>query len=132
MKVTHAPMRSGTRCRSTSQMTISTCGGRDDRDDWALLDAACRGDERAFSVLLERYRAGLEEVCGLMLGDPQQAEHAMVEAALTAWRERGLASASSSLRMWLYRIAVRECLEALGRPDEFPLRRAFDGGNTDE
>ena len=59
---------------------------------------------------------GLEQVCCLMLGDPQHAEDAMQEAVLTAWRERGLAPASSSVRMWVYRIAVRVCSEALGDP----------------
>jgi RNA polymerase sigma-70 factor, ECF subfamily len=85
-------------------------------DEWGLLDAACGGDEQAFGVLLERYRPGLEGVCCLMLGDPQHAERAMREAILTAWQERGRAPASSSVRMWLYRITVRACLEALREP----------------
>jgi RNA polymerase sigma-70 factor (ECF subfamily) len=101
-----------------------------DTDEWVLLDAARGGDERAFGVLLERHGPGLEEFCGLMLGDPQHARHAVQDAALTAWRERGLAPASPSVRMWLYRIAVRVCLEALG--DEFQQQRAFDGGNDDD
>lgn len=70
-------------------------------------------DERAFHVLLERHRAGLEVFCVLMLEDPQQAEHAMREAVLMAWRERALARASPSARIWLYRIAVRVCSDAL-------------------
>jgi RNA polymerase sigma-70 factor (ECF subfamily) len=98
-------------------MTISS-GRRgddgDDGDEWALVRAACGGDERAFGVLLDRYRAGLEEVCGLMLSDPRHAEDAIREAILTAWRERDLAVDSSSVRMWLYRIAVRECMKSGG------------------
>jgi RNA polymerase sigma-70 factor (ECF subfamily) len=97
-------------------MTVSSCGGHDDPDEWVLLDAACGGDEQAFGVLLERYRPGLEEFCGLMLGDPQHAHDAMEEAVLTAWRERGLAATSPSVRMWLYRIAVRTCAEAPACP----------------
>ena len=72
-----------------------------------------RDDERAFHVLLERHRGGLEVFCVLMLGDPQQAEHAMRHAVLTAWRERALARASPSTRIWLSRIAVRVCSDAL-------------------
>jgi RNA polymerase sigma-70 factor (ECF subfamily) len=87
-----------------------------DADESVLLDAARHGDERAFGVLIERHRPGLEKVCCLMLGDPQQAEHAMQEAVLTAWRERGLAASSPSVRVWLYRIVVRVCSEALGWP----------------
>ena len=106
-------MRSATRCRLTEQMAVSGRGGHEDVDERVLLDAACGGDERAFGVLLERYRPGLEEFCCLMIGDPQCAEHATREAILTAWRERRQAHASSSVRMWLYRIAVRVCLEVL-------------------
>jgi RNA polymerase sigma-70 factor, ECF subfamily len=93
-------------------MAISSGSRREDGDDWLLVEAACGGDERAFGVLLERYRPGLEEVCGLMLSEPEHAEDAMREAILSAWRERGLATASSSVRMWLYRITVRECMKS--------------------
>ena len=112
----HQTMRSGTRFRLTNQMTNSSFGGHRDIDESVLLDAARGGDEHAFGVLLERHRPGLEKVCRMMLGDPQRGEHAMQEAVLTAWRERDLAPATSSVRMWLYRIAVRVCLEALGCP----------------
>jgi RNA polymerase sigma-70 factor (ECF subfamily) len=97
-------------------MTGSSLGAHHDADERGLVDAARGGDERAFGVLLERYRPGLEEFCCLMLGDPQHAEDAMRDAILTAWRERGLAPSSPSVRTWLYRIALRECSEALGAP----------------
>jgi DNA-directed RNA polymerase specialized sigma24 family protein len=97
-------------------MTLSSRSEGEVRGDRVLLDAACAGDERAFGVLLARHRAGLEEACGLMLGDPKRTEQAMVATVLTAWRERGLASSCPSVRVWLYRIAVRECMEALGCP----------------
>lgn len=74
-----------------------------------------RDDLRAFDVLLERHRGGLEVFCVLMLGDPQRAERAMRQAVLMAWRERALARASPSTRIWLYRIAVRVCSDALER-----------------
>ena len=125
-------MNPGTRCRLTNQMTISSCGGHEELDESVLLDAACGGDERAFGVLLEHHRPGLEEFCGLMLGDPQQAEQAMREAVITAWRERDLAPASPSVRMWLYRIAVRECSDDLECRDEFPSRPTFDDVNADD
>ena len=48
-----------------------------------------------------------------VLGDPRQAEHAMQEAVLMAWQERARARASPSARIWLYRIAVRVCSDAL-------------------
>jgi RNA polymerase sigma-70 factor (ECF subfamily) len=98
---------------------------------WSL--GGQRDDERAFLVLLERHRAGLEVFCVLMLGDLQQAEHAMREAVLTAWRGRALARASPSTRIWLYRIAVRVCSDALeSNGDEFARGRSLDGLNGDE
>jgi RNA polymerase sigma-70 factor (ECF subfamily) len=103
-----------------------------DNDEWGLVDAACNGDEHAFGALIERYRPGLERACGLMLGDPQRSERVVREAVLTAWRERRLASGSSSVRMWLYRIAVRECMETLGCRDEFSRRHRLNGMNDDD
>ena len=97
-------------------MTISSCGRHEDGDECVLLCAACGGDEQAFGALLGHHRPGLEEFCALMLGDPRHAHDAMEEAVLTAWRERGLAPTSPSVRMWLYRIAVRACMESLGCP----------------
>jgi DNA-directed RNA polymerase specialized sigma24 family protein len=130
--VEHA-MRSGTRFRLTSQMTFSSFGEHGKVDERILLDAAHGGDERAFGVLLERHRPGLETVCWMMLGDPQHADQAMQETILSAWRQRGLAAASSSVQVWLYRIAVRACMEALEVTcDEFRCRGAFDEGNGDE
>ena len=101
-------------------MTSSSLGGQ-------------RDDERAFRVLLERDRGGLEVFCVLMLRDRQRAEHAMREAVLLAWRECALARASPSTRIWLYRIAVRVCSDALeSNCDEFARRGSFDGVNSDE
>jgi|SRR5947209_5156486 DNA-directed RNA polymerase specialized sigma24 family protein len=93
-------MRSATGCRLTKQMTSSSFGG-------------CSDDERAFGVLVEDHREGLEVLCRLMLGDRELGERAMGAAVLTAWRERAVADASPSMRIWLYRIAVRVCEGAL-------------------
>jgi RNA polymerase sigma-70 factor (ECF subfamily) len=101
-------------------MTSSSLGGQ-------------RDGEWAFHVLLERHRSGLEVFCVLMLGDRQQAEHAMREAALAAWRDRPLARALPSPRIWLYRIALRVCSDALeGNVDEFARGRSLDGPNSYE
>src|SRR5436309_450389 len=93
-------MRSATRCRLTNQMTSSSFSG-------------CSDDEPAFGALVEHHRDGLKVLCRLMLGDRELAERAMGSAVLTAWRERALAHTSPSMRIWLYRVAVRVCDEAL-------------------
>jgi RNA polymerase sigma-70 factor, ECF subfamily len=92
-------------------MTSSGCGGYHDIDESTLLEIARAGDQQAFGALIERHRAGLAQFCCLMIADPTLAEHAAQEAVLSAWCERGAASASVSVRMWLYRIALRACGE---------------------
>jgi hypothetical protein len=91
------------------------CGG----DEAALLAATRAGDQSAFAVLLERHRRGLECYCHLMLGDPDAARGAIADTAMTAWRERSVVEEEASVRMWLYRVAVRVCCEAAGDPISF-------------
>jgi RNA polymerase sigma-70 factor (ECF subfamily) len=88
----------------------------DDADEWVLLTAARRGDEKAFGALLDRHRPGLQRFCFLMLGDTERGGQTLQDATLTAWRERDGASDCPSVRIWLHRIAIRACLEALEAP----------------
>ena len=105
------------------QMAFSRSTIAHGEDEPVLLNAARGGDARAFGILLDRYRRGLEEYCGLMLGESGQGRDALQEIVLTAWRERGLIPAAPSARMWLYRLAVRVCFETL----EIPAMSSSDG-----
>jgi RNA polymerase sigma-70 factor (ECF subfamily) len=51
-----------------------------------LLEAARHGDERAFSQLVAPHRPMLHAHCYRMLGSVHDAEHALQEALLNAWR----------------------------------------------
>jgi RNA polymerase sigma-70 factor (TIGR02960 family) len=78
-----------------------------------LIDRAQAGDELAFRQLVEPYQRELEVHCYRILGSAQDAEDAMQETLLTAWRSLGGFEQRSSLRTWLYRIATTRSLNAL-------------------
>ena len=83
--------------------------------DRELLAAAQKGDEGAFNRLIEGRRRELQAHCYRMLGSVQDAEDAMQEAMLRAWRGLARFEGRSSLRSWLYRIATNACLDVIGK-----------------
>jgi RNA polymerase sigma-70 factor, ECF subfamily len=80
-----------------------------------LLEAARDGDEGAFGRLVDEHRAGLYVHCYRILGSPQDAEDALQEALLRAWRGLPRFQLRSSLRSWLYTIATNASLRAIER-----------------
>jgi RNA polymerase sigma-70 factor (TIGR02960 family) len=78
-----------------------------------LIDRARDGDGQAFRELVEPYQRELSVHCYRILGSAQDAEDAMQETLLTAWRGLDGFEQRSSLRTWLYRIATTRSLNAL-------------------
>jgi RNA polymerase sigma-70 factor (ECF subfamily) len=84
-------------------------------DETALLAAAKGGDEDAYAGLVAPLRPALHAHCYRMLGSVPDAEDALQEALLRAWRGLPGFEGRSSLRSWLYTIATNACLKAIER-----------------
>jgi RNA polymerase sigma-70 factor, ECF subfamily len=78
-----------------------------------LLELATAGDQDAFRELVEPYRSELHLHCYRILGSIQDAEDALQETLLAAWRGLKGFKGRSSLRTWLYSIATNRALNML-------------------
>jgi RNA polymerase sigma-70 factor (ECF subfamily) len=85
------------------------------RSEEELLESARHGDERAFGQLVAPHRAALHAHCYRMLGSVHDAEDALQETLLNAWRALPRFEGRSSLKSWLYRIATNACLRTIKR-----------------
>lgn len=78
-----------------------------------LLAHARAGDEESFSELVAPYRQELHVHCYRILGSLQDAEDAVQETLVSAWRGLGGFEQRASFRTWLYTIATSRCMNTL-------------------
>src|SRR3981189_1378822 len=87
-----------------------------------LMSWARAGDGNAFREVTEPHRRELQVHCYRMLGSSQDAEDALQDTLLAAWRGLGGFDGRASLRTWLYRIATNRCLDALRSASRRPAK----------
>jgi RNA polymerase sigma-70 factor (ECF subfamily) len=78
-----------------------------------LLAAAAAGEEQAFVQLTAPLRRRLHAHCYRMLGSVHDADDALQETMLRAWRGIGRFEPRAELSSWLYRIATNVCLRMI-------------------
>jgi len=84
-----------------------------EKGERGLIEAASRGDQVAFGDLVEPLNRELQAYAYRMLGGFQDAEDALQEARLKAWRGLESYEPRATFRAWMYRILTNTCLDML-------------------
>ncbi|MCS0605846.1 sigma-70 family RNA polymerase sigma factor [Streptomyces sp. LP11] len=94
-------------------------------DDALLAVRAAEGDEDAFAVLVHRHAPALLRLATRLLGSPAEAEDAVQDAFLSAWRRLPEFQGRAAFGTWMYRIVTNRCLNVLrSRRPVAPLEAA--------
>ncbi|MFF7641841.1 sigma-70 family RNA polymerase sigma factor [Streptomyces canus] len=94
-------------------------------DDALLTVRAAEGDEDAFALLVQRHAPSLIRLATSLLGTAAEAEDAVQDAFLSAWRRLPEFQGRSAFGTWMYRIVTNRCLNVLrARRPVAPLEAA--------
>jgi RNA polymerase sigma-70 factor (ECF subfamily) len=85
-----------------------------------------------YEALVEPHRRELQAHCYRMLGSVQDAEDALQDALLRAWKALDRFEGRSSPRSWLYRIATNACLDAIDKRPKRALPIDYDDAPAGE
>lgn len=96
------------------------------RTDQQLIDAARRGDKRAFATLVRRYEELVYKFSYKVCRDRQKAEEALQDTFINMYRNLGSFDGRSKLSTWLYRIVANNCLMKARRRKLETLLESYD------
>lgn len=89
-------------------------------DDGDLVARASTGDEAAFAALLKDCRERSWAVCYRICGNPDDAQDALQDAAVAAWRHLHAFAGGAKFSTWFYRIAANASLQLVRRRRDVP------------
>ncbi|MGL4830967.1 MAG: RNA polymerase sigma factor SigM [Propionibacteriaceae bacterium] len=92
----------------------------DELTDAELLAAHVRGDQEAFTVLVERHRDRLWAIALRTMRNPEDAADALQDALISAFRRAGSFRGDAAVSTWLHRIVVNACLDRIRRAKSRP------------
>jgi RNA polymerase sigma-70 factor (ECF subfamily) len=95
-------------------------------DETTLVVRAQEGDVRAFEELARRHQAALYRLAVRVMGDAGEAEDALQEALLDAWRRIDRFRGDSAFSTWMYRIVTNRCTGMLRRRRPVPVETIAD------
>lgn len=96
------------------EVVMESAVGRQDQDA-DLVGKAREGSHAAFDALFHRHKQFVYNVCYRMLGSADDAVDVTQTAFIQAYRELRRFRGEASLRSWLYRIAVNQCMTLIRR-----------------
>jgi RNA polymerase sigma-70 factor (ECF subfamily) len=94
---------------SAGEMPLEAQGVTATGQERALVDSCRSGDALAFSRLVRLHEAMVFSLSARLLGDADEARDAAQEVFLQVYRQLGRFEGRSSLKTWIYRIAVNQC-----------------------
>jgi RNA polymerase sigma-70 factor (ECF subfamily) len=130
---------------TTSVAGVAARGGAEDRpapvtppapgagslDEATLVVRAQEGDVRAFEELARRHQAALYRLAVRVMGDAGEAEDALQEAMLDAWRRIERFRGESAFSTWMYRVVTNRCLGMLRPRRPVPVERVAESAAPD-
>ncbi|MGQ9619433.1 MAG: RNA polymerase sigma factor [Bacteroidales bacterium] len=90
------------------------------KQDLVLVERAKMGDEKAYSILLNRYRDSIYFMLLKMVNNPSDAKDLTIEAFGKAFKSLNSYTADFAFSTWLFKIATNNCIDFLRKKHQTP------------